>query len=54
MKWQHKYPRLEGDHVATPTVTNRKTTPICATCGKQVVKVRDDEGPESIKALLKF
>jgi len=55
--WQHTVPQ-RTEHVAHPNVAFIKPTvgrtARCTVCGKSVTYFPADEGPESLKALLRF
>ncbi len=49
-RYQHVTPK-EHNHTVTPSI---KDATRCAVCGALVKPVDDDEGPESLKSLLKL
>ena len=56
MKVQHKVPIGPNDklyHEAQP-IENPKHKGYCAICGKKIITVGDNEGPENLKALFRL
>lgn len=56
-KYQHKIPQGVGDegyHEEEPRPAAFGAVMICLFCGKPLVKVDENEGPESLKSMLRF
>ena len=54
--WQHVTPQdseqMHEEEVSPVNATAAR--PRCATCGKAIAKVDENEGPEALKALFRF
>lgn len=56
MKYQHLVPQEEPHEIKVSEITwsDKKGGRICGTCGQRVAQFADNEGPESLKALLRL
>jgi len=55
-RWQHQIPQdMAETHEEEVRPRNlRSAKLLCASCGQPIVAVDEDEGPEGLKALLRF
>ncbi len=56
-RWQHRVPvRVDepGYHEEEVKPENLRGLPDCKWCGKRIIRVDENEGPENLKALLRF
>jgi hypothetical protein len=53
--WQHMVPQQEPCEVIEPALRDRRADPYrgvhCITCGKRILRVGPNEGPEALKAM---
>lgn len=55
VRWQHRRPKSLEECDASPIRPKPfMVYDMCAKCGSPIVKVDENEGPEALKALLRF